>query len=97
MCSKFQLDYLGSAIGTDDFVRSFLLSQVQTWCDELILLTDIARSKPHAPFSSYILRFESKWMFSCSTTPSISHLFATLDTLINASFLPTLTPANNIL
>ena len=31
--------YLGSAIGTDEFVKSFVLNQVQTWRDELIFST----------------------------------------------------------
>jgi len=92
--------YLGSAIGTDDFVRSFVLNQVKTWHYELVLLTDIARSQPHAAFSSYIHRFESKWTFLCRTTPSVLHLFKALNAFINASFLPTLTdqtPTNDIL
>jgi len=61
--------YLGSAIGTDDFVESFVSKQVQTWHDELSLLTNIAQSQPHAAFSAYIHGFESKWTFLCRTTP----------------------------
>ena len=61
----------GSAIGTDDFTRCFLLN-VQTWRDELILLSDIARTPA---FSFYIHGFENKWMFLCLTTHSISYLF----------------------
>ena len=90
---------MGSAIGTDDFVKSFVFNPVQTWRDDLTLLTDIVRSQPHAVFPSYIHGFVSKWTFLCCTTPSISHLFEALDTLINASFLPTLTdqtPTNNL-
>jgi len=120
---------LGSAIRIDDFVKSLVLKQVQTWHDEqrgpslikivddyqnifhipayfylifhiqqhpiisklifssinqwysyqwwsphdeLILLTGIARSQPHATFSSYIHGFESKWTLLCHNTPSIS-------------------------
>ena len=51
--------YLGSAIGTSDFVNNFVSAQVQAWCDELSVLTDIARSQPHAVFSSYVHGFAS--------------------------------------
>jgi len=92
--------YLGSAIGTDEFVEAYISNQVQTWHDELSLLTDIAKSQPHAAFSAYIHGFESRWTFLCRTTPSISHLFADLDSLINTRFLPLLTeqpPTNDVL
>ena len=82
--------YLGSAIGTSDFVNDFVSAQVQSWCDELSLLTDIARSQPHAVFSSYVHGFASKWTFLCRTTPNISHLFKSLDYFINTTFLPVL-------
>ena len=83
--------YLGSAIGTPDFVNNFVSAQVQAWCDELSVLTDIARSQPHAVFSSYVHGFASKWTFLCRTTPNISHLFNSLDYSINTTFLPVLT------
>ena len=37
---------------TSYFVNNFVLAQVQAWCacDELSVLTDIARSQPHAVF-----------------------------------------------
>ena len=50
--------YLGSAIGTDNFVES---DQFQTWCGKLSLLIDVAS---HAAFSSYI-----HLDFSCVVLP----------------------------
>ena len=61
--------YLGSAIGTDDFVESFVSEQVQTWHDELSLLANIAQS--HAAYSAYINGFESKWTFLCRSYYSL--------------------------
>ena len=65
----------GSAIGSSDFVNNFASAQVQSWCDELSLLTDIARSQPHAVFSLYIHGFASKWDISIQ---NYSYHFATL-------------------
>ena len=62
VCSDGQR-YLGSAIGSSDFVNKFVWAQVQSWCDELSLLTDIARSQPHAVFLLYIHGFACKWTF----------------------------------
>ena len=61
---------------------------MQAWCDELSVLTDIARSQPYAVFSSYVHGFASKWTFSLSNH---SHLFNSLDYFINTTFLPVLT------
>ena len=73
------------------------MKQLQTWHDEL---ADFTQSQPHAAFSAYIHGFESKWTFLCHTTPSISHLFTALDTLINNKLLMMLTeqpPINDLL
>jgi len=60
--------YLGCS---DNFIESFISNQVQTWHD---LLTNIAKSQPHAPFSAYIHGFKSKWTFFCVILPLPSHI-----------------------
>ena len=64
---------------------------MQSWCDELSLLTDIARSQPCVVFSSYIHGFASKWTFLCRTTPTILQLFIPLDDYLSTTFFPVLT------
>jgi len=73
--------YLGFAIGSDNFVKSFILNLVQ-----------IAKSQPHAAFLHIFMALRASRPF-CVTpiSPSISHLFTDLDTLINTRLLPLLT------
>ena len=42
---------LGSPINTTDFVTEWVTDKVQSWVDELILLSDIAKSHPQAAYS----------------------------------------------
>ena len=83
--------YLRSAISSSDFVNNFVSAQVQSWCDDLTLLNDIATSQPHAVFSPYIHGFASKWTFLCRTTPNILQLFKPLDDYFSTTFFPVLT------
>ena len=69
---------MGSPIGTSNFVNSFVSSKEQSWCDELSLLADIARSQLHAVFSSYTHGFTSKWTFLCRITPNVFHFLKPL-------------------
>ncbi len=83
--------YLGTAIGTTEYVTSFVKDKVSEWSKELKLLTTIALSHPHAAYSAFNHGFSHKWSFLMRTTPGISHLFHPLEDIIRTQFIPSLT------
>ena len=52
--------HLGSALGSDDFVRDFVGRKVAKWTSALERLTQIAHSEPHAAFSAYTHGFAAQ-------------------------------------
>ena len=58
--------HLGSALGSQQFVREFMASKVTTWSQELCNLSEIARSQPQAAYSALVHGLQHKWSFLCS-------------------------------
>ena len=46
--------YVGSAIGTQAFIESYVQQKVTTWVEELERLSSIAITQPHAAFAAFI-------------------------------------------
>ena len=52
--------YLGSPIGTKDYVESFVEEKVSKWSRELSLLATVAKSQPHAAYAALTHGMSSK-------------------------------------
>ena len=52
---------LGSAIGTMDFVSTYIKDKVQEWQRELQLLENVASTKPHAAYTALIHGLRGRW------------------------------------
>ena len=55
--------YLGSAIGKQTFIDSYVQQKVTTWIDELDRLSSIAITQPHAAFTAFTHGLTSKWTY----------------------------------
>ena len=86
--------YFGSAIGKKSFLESYLQQKVDTWIEELKLLSSIATTQPHSAFAAFTHGFSSRWTFLARTTSSIADLFKPLKETIRMIFLPKLTDQN---
>ena len=53
--------YLGSAIGKQTFIESYVQQKVATWIDELERLSSIAITQPHAAFAAFTHGLTSRW------------------------------------
>ena len=51
----FRKRYLGFALGSPAFVKSYVNGKVKEWSDELSKLCEFATSQPHAAFSVLIM------------------------------------------
>ena len=57
----------------------------------ITLLTEIAKSQPHAAYSALVHGLSSKWSYLSRVTPNISHLLIPLDFTLRTELLPALT------
>ena len=92
--SKEGKKYLGSSIGTQAFIKSYVQQKVTTWVEELERLSSIAITQPHATFAAVIHGLTSRWMYLPRTTPNIYVLIKPLEETIIKVFLPNLTGQN---
>ena len=83
--------YLGSPIGSDDFSTSFIQNKVSEWVSQLMRLTNIAHSQPHAVYSSLTHGLFSKFTFLFRTTPNVSQFVAPIEDCLRHHLLPTIT------
>lgn len=82
---------LGAALGSPDFIEEHLRSKVREWTSCITLLSEIAKSQPHAAYSALIHGLSSKWSYLSRVTPNISHLLIPLDIALRTELLPALT------
>ena len=59
--------YLGAAIGRNSFKEKFVQEKVHEWIEELLQLTEIARTKPQAAYSAFTHGTLSKWTYLIRT------------------------------
>ena len=83
--------YLCAALGSPDFIEEHLRSKVGEWTSSITLLTEIAKSQPHAAYSALVHGLSSKWSYLSRVTPNVSHLLIPLDFALRTELLPALT------
>jgi len=83
--------HLGSALGTNDFMKSYVQNKVSTWVSGMEELTEIAITQPQAAYATFTHVFLHRWPYIARTVPMTSELFLPLDEVLNLCFLPVLT------
>ena len=92
--------YLGSPIGSRDYVSKYVMTKVSDWSSQIEVLSEIAMSQPHAAYSALMKGLSSKWIYLCRTTKSIASLLSPLEECIRKKLIPAITgrgpPSDNI-
>ena len=83
--------YLGSPLGTEEFVSEFMKRKVDEWCQEVDNLSTIANSYSHEVYVVYTHGFSNKWTYVMRTTPNISDLLQPLKETIHNCLVPAIT------
>ena len=83
--------YLGTAIGTQEFINLHVQGKVQQWTREIECLATIALTQPHAAYAAFTHGLTSKWTYLTRTTPSLGHLLQPLEDVIRTELLPAIT------
>ena len=91
--------YLGAVIGSQEYVEEYVSSKVREWSSSINILSDIAKSQPHAAFSALTHGLLSKWTYLSRVVPDISHLLVPLDNVLRTNLIPAITgrpPPNDL-
>ena len=83
--------YLGAAVGSAEFIESYVESKVSSWLANVGNLTTIAKTQPHAAYSALTHGLSSKWTYICRTIPNISNLLKPLNNALRTELIPALT------
>ena len=81
---------LGSAIGTDEYVRGFLDAKCQEFVNETDRLAEIARAEPHLAYSALVHCLQAQWLHLLRTTPLEADALLRVDEAIANKLLPVL-------
>ena len=82
--------YLGSAIGTPEYVSAYVDEKVKEWIKDIEALAEIALTEPHAAYFAYITSLSQRWTYLIRTLPDISNNLRPLETSITNVLIPAL-------
>ncbi len=74
--------YLGTALGSNEFCDQYMAKKVGQWSDELLVLTDMATTKPLATYAAFIHGFVHKFTRLLRTMPCKDNLLQPLEETI---------------
>ena len=81
--------YLGSPVGSEEFVCEFMSSKVDGWIEEMARLGEIELSQPHAVFSA-LTKSMNRWTFMCRTVPCSQQFMEKIESCVQRVLLPVL-------
>ena len=67
--------YLGATIGSHEYVEEYVNSKVKAWSSSINMLSEIAKSQPHAAFSALTHGLLRKWTYLSHVVPKFNHLY----------------------
>ena len=81
---------LGADIETEELKKEYVGEKVTEWVREVNILSNMAKTEPHAAYSAYTHGLQHRWNFVMRTIPDISSLLTLLENSIKTTFLPAL-------
>ena len=83
--------HLGASIGSEEYKLEFVSKKVKDWSAEVVNLTKIAKTDPHAAYTAFTHGLRHRYNYICRTIPDISDLLAPLEKAIREQLIPALT------
>ena len=83
--------HLGAALGANSFTKAYVSSKVEGWIAEIMQLSAIASTQPHAAYAAFTHGLSSYWTYISRTIPDIQDLFLPLENAIHQHFIPVFT------
>jgi hypothetical protein len=80
--------YLGEYIGSESGQSKYADELVSSCCDQLTVLSKIARSEPQAAYTAFVSSFIHKLTYHIRTMPNIKQHLSKLDGIVDNVFIP---------
>ena len=80
--------HLGAVVGSQEFKKEYLEEKVNSWIEDVKLLSDIAKSEPQCAYAAMMFSVQHRWNFVQRTIPDISHYMKKSENEIYHIFLP---------
>ena len=80
--------HLGAAVGSAEFVTSYLENKVTSWSKQVNKLADVVSTKPHAAYSAFAFGLRHRWTFVQHTMPTAGHHMEPLKEAIHSKLIP---------
>ena len=84
-------EHLGAVIGSEQFKNEYVKMKVEEWKTEVLKLSEIAKTEPHAAYTAFTHGLKHKWTYVSRTIPEISELMEPLEEAIQKVFIPAIT------
>eukprot|EP00731_Ephydatia_muelleri_P023453 Em0015g1036a len=88
--------HLDVPLGTQSFVTQYVKDKVDNWVNNVITLSHIAITQPHAAYSAFTHGLVHKWSYLARTVPDITRLFQPLEDVIRTKFITGRAPPNDL-
>jgi hypothetical protein len=82
--------HLGAAVGSAVFKNDYISEKVEGWVASIERLAKFAVTQPHAAFSAFTHRLQSRWTFVSRTVPGLVEAFQPIEDAIRTVFIPSL-------
>ena len=82
--------YLGGYLGSDDGKDKYIDSLVSKWCQQIHVLSEIAKYQPQAAYAAFVSGFRHRFTYHIRTVPGIKIAIQRVDDTINLKLLPAL-------
>ena len=83
--------HLGAVLGDISFKEEYLRNEVQSWKDQLEILSKVAKIQPQAAYSAYMFGFKHKFTFFLRTVPDIADYLLPIEETLRSRFIPAIT------
>ena len=82
--------HLGAVIASKEYKDQYCEEKVRVWKEEIELLSEIAKSQPHAAYIAYTKGYSSKFIYFMRTIGSFEDYVEPIQEVIEDVLLPTL-------
>ena len=83
--------YLGGYTGSESGCRKYAEELVSSWCDQLTVLSKIAKMELQAAYVAFVSGFKHKLTYYIRTMSNIKHHLTQLDSFVDNVFIPSIT------
>ena len=83
--------HLGAVLGDISFTEEYLRNDVQSWKNQLEILSKRTEIQTQAAYSAYMFGFKHKFTFFLRTVPDISNYLFLIEETLRSRFIPAIT------